>query len=160
MESFSFTGRPFFFYRTMRGYRSVRNPSVRSSSEDTRGSGSLLLEKGDIPQLPKTSVWRRHAILISIHSFIFMLYIAVLFLVASIARSQALHDRQLIACELAVTFVCYDKHFWIDIWTAPAQSVIRWEIKKFDENSQTHGPFSGYPRDEIDENWRKILNGK
>jgi hypothetical protein len=33
-------------------------------------------------------------------------------------------------------------------------------MKKFDENSQTHGPFSGYPRDEIDENWRKILNGK
>jgi hypothetical protein len=43
---------------------------------------------------------------------------------------------------------------------APAQEVLEWEIKTFDENSQEHGPFSGYPREEIDQNWRDLLDGR
>jgi hypothetical protein len=42
---------------------------------------------------------------------------------------------------------------------APAFEALEWEEYKFKENSQSHGPFSGFPRPEIDENWDKLLEG-
>jgi len=44
--------------------------------------------------------------------------------------------------------------------SAPAYEAVEWEEYTFVENSQEHGPFSGFPRPEIDENWDKLLNGK
>jgi hypothetical protein len=43
---------------------------------------------------------------------------------------------------------------------APAFEALEWEEYKFKENSQSHGPFSGFPRPEIDENWDKLLEGE
>jgi Mycotoxin biosynthesis protein UstYa len=42
---------------------------------------------------------------------------------------------------------------------APAHEAVFYEETTFQENSQEHGPFSGYPRDEIDQNWHNLLNG-
>ncbi|KAM3563468.1 hypothetical protein ARSEF4850_002316 [Beauveria asiatica] len=40
----------------------------------------------------------------------------------------------------------------------PATGVLEWSEHTFVENSFSHGPFSGYPRDEIDQNWHDLIN--
>ncbi|KAH9990679.1 hypothetical protein F4779DRAFT_252542 [Xylariaceae sp. FL0662B] len=40
----------------------------------------------------------------------------------------------------------------------PANEAIEWEEHIFDENNMPNAPFSGPPRDEIDQNWHNLLN--
>ncbi|KAI1078852.1 hypothetical protein F5B20DRAFT_546444 [Whalleya microplaca] len=42
----------------------------------------------------------------------------------------------------------------------PANDAVEWEAHVFDENDMVHGPFSGLPRDEIDQNWHNLLNNE
>ena len=43
---------------------------------------------------------------------------------------------------------------------APANKAVEWELRKFDANDNQKGPFSGKPREEIDQNWHNLLNCK
>ncbi|OAA74187.1 hypothetical protein ISF_01088 [Cordyceps fumosorosea ARSEF 2679] len=41
---------------------------------------------------------------------------------------------------------------------SPASGAMQWAEHTFVENSFSHGPFSGYPREEIDKNWHDLIN--
>ncbi|KAJ6784143.1 hypothetical protein PWT90_04173 [Aphanocladium album] len=43
---------------------------------------------------------------------------------------------------------------------SPASEALEWSETTFVENSFSHGPFSGYPRDEINQNWHDLINAE
>ena len=43
--------------------------------------------------------------------------------------------------------------------TAPANEALRWQIQVFDLGDGV-GPYSGYPRPELEEAWGKLLGSK
>ena len=155
MSSTSILKRPYFFEKTMKGYETLHHNSERSSSDDTLPSYSGLLEKSDNKPYERKSCWSKYAFFVVFNTIVFVIYGASLVLIMRDARERALSGPQLIPGE------CDDdcNKALADVNVAPAQSVIRWERKTFQHNSEAHGPFSGYPREEIDQNWRDLLNG-
>ncbi|KAI0016893.1 hypothetical protein F4780DRAFT_635215 [Xylariomycetidae sp. FL0641] len=43
---------------------------------------------------------------------------------------------------------------------SPAHEAIEWELHKYEENDSANGPFTGTPRDEIDQNWHDLINAE
>ncbi|KAI1384938.1 uncharacterized protein F4822DRAFT_378185 [Hypoxylon trugodes] len=109
----------------------------RNSSETSQDS---LLGKEIEFFRREPSFWKRNASLIVANSLLFVVYIAILVAVASYVPQQCRQGPNLII--------------------SPAYEALEWEEYTFQENSQLHGPFSGYPRPEIDENWDKLLDAE
>ena len=128
----------------------------RASDDGSRASNDELLEKEIAELRKKTPFWRRHAPLIIINSIVFLIYAGVLSAVASNVPKQCSKGPNLVFCKL----VSLIQYFQTLTKAAPAYEAVEWEEYTFKENSQEHGPFSGYPRDEIDKNWDDLLNGK
>lgn len=42
---------------------------------------------------------------------------------------------------------------------APANEAVEYELHSFTMNDMNKGPFSGLPRDEVNQNWHNLLNG-
>ncbi|OTA69635.1 hypothetical protein K449DRAFT_384598 [Hypoxylon sp. EC38] len=123
-------------FKARQEYSKVEDGSRGSSDVSQDG----LLEK-EIEELRrKRSFWQRHASLIVGNAILFVIYIAILAAVASYVPKQCKQGPNLIQ--------------------SPAYEALEWEEYTFQENSQTHGPFSGYPRPEIDENWDKLINAE
>jgi hypothetical protein len=60
-------------------------------------------------------------------------------------------------------FICKNTPLYqsyVLILQAPAIHAVEWELHEYVNNDNTHGPFSGPPRDEVDRNWHNIINGK
>ena len=109
------------------------------SSRDSDDTSQDALTEKEIQQLwGKTPFWRRHASLIVCNGIVFVIYIAILMVVTSRVPQQCRKGPNLIH--------------------SPAFEAIEWEEYTYIDNSQSHGPFSGYPRPEIDQNWEKLIN--
>jgi hypothetical protein len=157
---FAFFQRMPFLSKARHDYQKVQFFSERSSSDDLHGPSDGLLGDKEIRQLPqKRSFWRRWWPFIVIHSAIFAIYLGVLYAVASNGRAQAIRGPGLVFCEPPVKGANCTV-FYLLTAIAPAHEAVIYEEVKFQENSQEHGPFSGYPRDEIDQNWHDLLNGE
>ncbi|KFY43935.1 hypothetical protein V494_01756 [Pseudogymnoascus sp. VKM F-4513 (FW-928)] len=127
-------------FKPFQKYTKVVDDTSTASSEELRGSDDGLLEK-EIEELRrKVPFWKRYASLIVLNSIVFIIYAASLYVVASHVSKK---------CQQGPNLVF-----------SPAYDAVQWEEYKFKENSQEHGPFSGYPRPEIDENWDKLLNAE
>ncbi|KAH0541627.1 hypothetical protein FGG08_003917 [Glutinoglossum americanum] len=138
---FAFTQRMPSPFKSQRSYERVLSFSERSSSDGSPDSSDGLLEdKAFRPLRQKRSVWQSWWPFIIVHLVIFTIYAGILYAVASNARAQALRGPGLLF--------------------SPAREAVIYEETTYVENSQEHGPFSGYPREEIDQNWRDLLNAE
>ncbi|KGO69687.1 Protein of unknown function DUF3328 [Penicillium italicum] len=129
-----------------------RNPSdyekvfpdapFRDSSDDGESTTDGLLGKREDHGLPKWGLsLRRYWILILAHVTLFVMYLGILGYVYRTARvAGGLRGPNLVF--------------------SPAHEAVRYEEIRFAENSQSHGPFSGNPRPEIDKNWHDLLNAE
>ncbi|KAJ8125400.1 hypothetical protein O1611_g8239 [Lasiodiplodia mahajangana] len=90
--------------------------------------------------LHKPMFWRRYPLMILVNAIVFLVYISSL---------GALAWHQSNRCRSGPNLI-----------NSPAYDALEWEEYKFRENSQEHGPYSGYPRPEIDRNWDKLLNAE
>ncbi|KAI1379251.1 hypothetical protein F4677DRAFT_411012 [Hypoxylon crocopeplum] len=122
------------------GYSRVVNATGSSRASSDTSQDGLLLEK-EIKELRyKNSFWRRYAYLLILNSLVLVIYIGTLATVASYVPSQCRQGPNLIY--------------------SPAYEALEWEEYTFKENSQEHGPFSGFPRPEVDDNWDRLLNAE
>jgi len=127
------------------GYRDVEysrstSSEGRLSSED-EGSHDELLEK-DFPHSERVrSLWRRHTRLIVFHGLLFIVYIGVLYSVAT-HRSKDIRS--------------------IGLPFSPAIEALEYRSQTFslEDKIQERGSFSGKPSPELDQAWHDLLNAE
>ncbi|KAB8303040.1 hypothetical protein EYC80_004494 [Monilinia laxa] len=120
-------------------YQTVPNPSEErpSDTDETVSSDITLLEKEIQDVRRRDSYYGRYSRIIQFNGLVFLFYIATIFLIVKHFRTRALNGLNLIH--------------------SPVYNVITWQEQAYNETDTHHGPFSGYPRPEIDENWHELL---
>ncbi|KAE8451799.1 hypothetical protein EG329_002639 [Mollisiaceae sp. DMI_Dod_QoI] len=111
-------------------------------SSDRPSSEVTLLAKEQVnDETSKTihrhPLWRQWVLPFCIHLMIFFTY-STLFLLTLSLRSKA---------EQSCRNLLY----------SPANEVLHWEVQEFHLGDGTEGPYSGYPRPELEEAWGKLL---
>jgi len=116
----------------------------RPSSETEIGSASrhdLLEKESFITQTAENSrrqpFWRRHILPFCVHLIIFLIY-STLALLAVDSRSKVVQSS---------TNLLY----------SPANEALRWKLHQFHSGDGHEGPYSGYPRPELEEAWNGLL---
>ncbi|XWW97684.1 hypothetical protein V2A60_005670 [Cordyceps javanica] len=112
----------------------------RGKTVDGSESGDSFLDEQEIRKVRsrKSSQKRWWIGFLAIHFFLLTTYlVTVLNMQAELAKLRK-HGLQLIQ--------------------SPASGALEWSEHTFVENSFSHGPFSGYPREEIDRNWHDLIN--
>ncbi|PQE26196.1 Tat pathway signal sequence protein [Rutstroemia sp. NJR-2017a BBW] len=123
-------------------YHSVQDQSEErpSESDDSISSDNTLLEKQIHLPRQNGSYYSKHSRLILLNGAVFVFYIvSILFL------TRHFHDRLIKGPDLI---------------HSPAYSAITWHEQAYNETDTAHGPFSGYPRPEVDNNWHELLTGE
>lgn len=122
--------------------------SGRASSETAQEAASspsvddfekTSLMRGDVSefQAPKKPFWRRHLLAAFIHLFIFSVYFTLGILALDSRAKIAIQPHSL-------------------LWS-PANGIIEYELQTFNSGDGHEGPYSGYPRPDLEEAWTGLL---
>jgi len=141
---------------------SVVGSSARASSETANGSAPYhqpddFSEKetlmDEAPQKShRRSFWVRNLFAFCIHLAIFLTYTILATLALDSRTKTVQQSRNLLYCMLPTLFETL-----ILIDTAPANEVLRWQLHQFHSGDGHEGPYSGYPRPELEEAWENLL---
>lgn len=125
---------------------SVDSPPDRASSESETVTGSAsrhdLLEKVSfmteaLENPHPQRFWRRLLLPFCVHLFIFLIY-STLAIFALDSRSKSVPQKR-------------------NLLYSPANEALRWKLHEFNSGDGHEGPYSGYPRPELEEAWDGLL---
>lgn len=118
------------------------------------------LMRGDVPDSPRNKpFWRRHLLPAAIHFFIFIVYITVGILALDSRAKSAVGGRSLLWCKCRIELVlrCLVCRTDCGENIAPANEIIKYELQTFNSGDGHEGPYSGYPRPDLEKAWTGLL---
>ncbi|KAI4134106.1 MAG: hypothetical protein LQ347_001803 [Umbilicaria vellea] len=126
-----------------RDYSPVQTSPTQALSDDNSSDSDGLLKEEKTFQLQghRKTFWRRHAVIICGHLCVFVLYTTIVqVLIAACWRWQMLLGT-------SPKSLLY----------SPANEALHWKLHSFDSGDGHEGPYSGYPRHDLDKAWEDLL---